>query len=137
MKGITSYLSFDGNCREAMTFYRDCLGGKLELQTVGESAMSEKMPERMKESILHATLTKKGFQLLGSDLVSNDGLMRGNAVSLMLRFSTKKEIHATYEKLSRGGKATYPLEINFWGALFGGLTDKYGVHWLLHYHQHK
>ncbi len=34
MTQIHSYLTFSGNCREAMTFYRECLGGILMLQTV-------------------------------------------------------------------------------------------------------
>jgi len=31
MKAVTAYLNFEGNCREAMTFYGKCLGGKLEI----------------------------------------------------------------------------------------------------------
>jgi PhnB protein len=28
---------------------------------------------------------------------------------------------------------THPIENTFWGDLFGGITDKYGNHWLFHY----
>lgn len=55
MTQINSYLTFNGNCREAMTFYQECLGGELFMQTIGESPMAEQMPLPMKESILHAT----------------------------------------------------------------------------------
>ncbi len=137
MKGINSYLTFNGNCREAMQFYKECLGGKLHFQTIGESPLSDKMPQQMKESILHSTLSKKSFILMGSDMVGNDGLAKGNAVSLMLDCSNEKEIKACYEKLSAGGIQNHPLEISFWGALFGDLTDKYGNHWLLHFEKHK
>jgi PhnB protein len=34
MTQIHAYLSFNGNCREAMTFYRDCIGGELMLQPI-------------------------------------------------------------------------------------------------------
>lgn len=44
MKQLNSYLTFNGRCREAMTFYKECLGGELFLQTVGESSLAEKMP---------------------------------------------------------------------------------------------
>ena len=50
MTQINSYLTFSGNCREAMTFYRECLGGELYFQTIGESPLSEKMPEQMRAS---------------------------------------------------------------------------------------
>lgn len=137
MKGINSYLTFNGNCREAMLFYKECLGGELHFQTIGESPLSDKMPRQMKDSILHSTLRKRNFILMGSDMVANDGLSRGNAVSLMLDCSNKKEIKACYEKLSAGGTRDHPLEISFWGALFGDLTDKYGNRWLLHFDKPK
>jgi PhnB protein len=133
MTQINSYLTFSGNCREAMTFYKQCLGGELKFQTIGESPLSEKMPAQMKDSILHATLTHKRLVLMASDMVSEQGLIKGNAVSLMLDCSSETEIRQAYDKLAEGGKRTHPLENTFWGALFGDLTDKYGNNWLLHY----
>jgi len=134
MTNIHSYLTFDGNCREAMTFYKNCLGGELRLQTIGESPLAEKMPQKMKKCILHATLTKGNLVLMGSDMVAEQGLKRGNTVSLMLNCGSETEIRKSYSKLSKGGKANHPLEVSFWGALFGDLTDRFGNHWLLHYH---
>jgi PhnB protein len=131
MKSVNPYLTFTGNCREAMTFYQKCLGGKLVFQTVGESPLSEKMPKKMKDCILHSTLTNGSLLLMGSDIVSEYGLIKGNAVSLTLNCGSEKEISSCYKKLSAGGQATHPLEDSFWGALFGGLTDKFGNHWLL------
>ena len=133
MSTINSYLTFNGNCREAMTFYKNCLGGKLTLQTIGESPLAKKMPPKMKESIVHATLTKGDLVLMASDMIGEKGLLKGNAVSLMLNCDTEKEIKKYYAKLSAGGHATHPLQISFWGALFGDLTDKFGNQWLLHF----
>jgi PhnB protein len=133
MTHINSYLTFNGNCREAMTFYKDCLGGELFVQTVGESPLSDKMPPQMKECVLHATLTKGALILMGSDMVDENGLLKGNSVSLMLNCSSEEEIKTCFEKLSSGGKKDHPLEDSFWGALFGDLTDKFGNHWLLHF----
>jgi PhnB protein len=116
-----------------MTFYRDCLGGELTLQTVGESPLSKNMPKRIKDCILHATLTKEALVLQGSDMVPQTGLVKGNTVSLSLDCSSEEEIKNVYAKLSTDGKTNHPLENTFWGALFGDLTDKYGNHWLLNY----
>ena len=45
MAQLNPYLNFDRNCREAMNFYKDCLGGELFLQTVGEMPeMAAQMP---------------------------------------------------------------------------------------------
>lgn len=137
MAHIHSYLTFNGNCKEAMTFYQNCLGGELVLQTVGESPLADKMPPQMKESILHATLTNNKLVLLGSDMIATTGLLKGNSVSLLLDCTSEKEITDCYAKLSAGGEATHPLEISFWGALFGDLTDLYGNHWLLHFDKNK
>jgi PhnB protein len=137
MTQIIAYLTFNGNCREAMTFYQDCLGGELTLQTIGESPMADKMPPEMKPCILHATLVKDGLSLLASDMVGPQGLIRGNAVSLMLHCDSEAAIRTTYTLLSAGGQSTHPLENTFWGAIFGGLTDKFGNHWLLHFDQGK
>ena len=133
MTSIQAYLTFNGNCREAMNFYKDCLGGELQWQSVGESPMSGKLPGKMKECILHSTLTKGDLVLMASDMVDEEGLIAGNAVSLILNCNSEEEIQECYSKLSAGGEQTHPLEITFWGALFGNLTDKFGNRWLLHY----
>lgn len=133
MKSIHSYLTFNGNCREAMLFYQKCLGGELSFQTIGESPLSDKMTARMKKCILHAELRNENMVLMASDLVSETGLLKGNAVSLLLNCKSEKEIKACYKRLSTGGEQTHPLENTFWNALFGGLTDKYGNNWMLNY----
>jgi PhnB protein len=135
MSTINSYLTFNGNCREAMKFYQKCLGGKLTFQTIGESPLSQMMPKKMKDCILHCTLTNGSLLLMGSDMVGEDVLIKGNAVSLTLNCVSEKEIRSCYKKLSIDGKATHPLEDSFWGALFGVLIDKYGNHWLLNYNK--
>ncbi len=133
MANIYAYITFNGNCREAMNFYQQCLGGELTLQTVGESPMADKMPAQMKDSILHANLTNQTLVLMGSDLVGENGLNKGNSITLMLNCDSEEQIRKLYTQLSEGGKQTYPLENTFWGALFGNLTDKYGTHWALNF----
>ncbi len=135
MEQINAYLTFNGNCREAMTFYQACLGGALSLQAVDGSPLADQMPEEMKHFILHATLIKDGWILMASDMVGEQGLIKGNAVSLMLNCTSETEIRAYYARLSAGGQATHPLDITFWGALFGDLTDKWGNQWLLHFQE--
>ncbi len=128
---IQSYLTFNGNCRKAMTFYKECLGGKLSFQKIGESPLADKMPKEMKDCILHSTLTNGSLILMGSDMVSEKGLINGNAISLSLSCNSEAALKAVYKKLSAGGKKDHPIENTFWGAMFGDLTDKYGNHWLL------
>ena len=88
----------------------------------------------MKGYVLQSTLTRDSFILMGSDIVDgNEGLKRGNAVSLMLNCISKEEIYNCFKALSAGGKAMQPLENTFWGGVSGSLTDKYGNNWLFRY----
>lgn len=134
---IYAYLTFSGNCREAMTFYQQCIGGTLHLQTIGETPLAAQMPDQMKNCILHATLKNGSLLLMGSDMVHENGLKRGNAVSLCLVCSSEDELRTCYAQLSENGTATHPVETTFWGALLGGLTDRYGNTWLLNYEPEK
>lgn len=137
MMQINTYLTFNGNCREAMAFYQACLGGELMLQPIDGSPLADQMPSEMKACILHSTLIAEGFTLMGSDMAPEIGLVKGNAVSLMLNCSSEKEIEITFAKLSEGGIVRHNLETTFWGALFGDLTDKFGNNWLLHFSENR
>ncbi|MDN3551062.1 VOC family protein [Mucilaginibacter aquaedulcis] len=131
MANIQSYLTFNGNCLEAMTFYQECLGGELVVQTVGELPLAEPMPPCMKQCVLHSTLIKNDLVLTASDMVPEAGLIKGNSVSLLLNCNSETEAYDYYNRLSVGGDATHPLNTTFWGAIFGDLTDKFGNQWLI------
>ncbi len=133
MKSIHAYLTFNGNCREAMKFYQQCLGGDLLLQTVGESPLSAKLPLKMKKCILHATLTNDSLLLMATDMVGDKRLLKGNTITLTLACSTASELRRCYYNLSQGGKQMHPIEKTHWGSWMGALTDKYGNRWLLHH----
>ena len=66
---LTTYLNFNGNCEAAFKFYAETLGGKITLMmTQGESPMGDKVPEPMKDKIMHATLEVRGGSvLMGAD----------------------------------------------------------------------
>lgn len=128
---ISIYLTFDGNCREAMSFYRECLGGHLSFRTVGEADSVEVLPEPLRNTVVQATLVSGALVLTGSDMVGEEGLIKGNTVSLLLHCNSEKETRDCYRKLSTGGMASYPLQDTVAGGLFGSLKDKYGHHWLL------
>ena len=84
MTQINAYLTFNGNCREAMNFYKNCFGGDLSLQTVEGSPMEGQFPPEAKKQILHASLMHDGLVLLGSDVSGAGGVVKGNSISLSL-----------------------------------------------------
>ena len=133
MTQINAYLNFDGNCREAMTFYKECLGGELNLQKIEGSPMEGQCPAAMKDQIMHATLTKDALVLMGSDMNGPDGFIRGNNISLSLNCSSEEEINTFFAALAEGGKIFEPLKDQFWGAIFGCVADKFGIRWMLNF----
>ncbi len=133
MSYIIAYLTFNGNCREAMNFYRDSFGGELYIQTVGESPFSAKMPLQMQDNIVQATLKNKELVIMASDFADDDGIRKGNNISLMLNCDSKQYLEQCYERLAEGCIQRQPIEETFWGALFGTLTDRYGNPWLFNF----
>jgi PhnB protein len=126
---LNAYLSFNGNCRQAMEFYASCLGADLKMQTVGESPMASQVPPQMKNQILHAKLEKDGMLLMASDTLSSEKAVNGSAISLCLNGKSKKEIEIYFNRLAEGGKITNPLSVMFFGT-YGDLVDKFGIRWL-------
>ncbi len=133
MTQINAYLNFTGNCRDAMTFYNDCLGGELNMQTVAGSPAEAQCPAAMKDYILHSTLTKGNLVLMGSDMSDAEGIVKGNNIALSLNCSSDVEINSFFNQLSAGGTVIHPLTEEFWGATFGVFTDKFGIRWMLNY----
>lgn len=132
MKDITPYLTFNGNCRQAMTFYKDILGGDLELMDFASSPMDD-VPDEAKNNIMHAILSTNSFTLMASDTMPNQPVTNGNSVSLSINCQSTDEINHLFNSLSDGGQITMPLEDTFWGARFGMLTDKFGTCWMFNY----
>ena len=132
MTQLNPYLNFNGQCREAMTFYQECLGGELTLQKIAESPMATQIPSEMGARIMHSMLRSKGITLMGSDMMGNN-LEKGNAIALFLSCDSDEEINALFNKLSAGGQIRHPLHQSFWGATYGELIDRYGLKWMFNY----
>jgi PhnB protein len=133
MTQINAYLNFDGNCREAMNFYRDSLGGELALQTIEGSPLENECPGAMRNQVLHASLVNEGILLMGSDMKGPEGFIKGNTIALSLQCSSEIEIQEFFSNLSRDGKIMHGLTETSWGATFGILVDKFGIRWMLNY----
>lgn len=114
-----------------MLFYKKCLGGELELQTLAGSPLAAGLPEKMQQTVLNATLRREGLWIQASDLTGDSGLQSGNNISLLLHCRNETELRNYFRKLTTGGKITQPVKRNMYGLLRADLTDKFGTHWLL------
>ena len=129
MKRIVPYVNFQGKCREAMNFYRDCLGGDLTLMTAGESPVCDQMPPDSENLILHSALEINGSAIMGTDMGKDD--LGSGPIAITLEFTDEEETRAAFKKLAEGGTVVHELHEAFWGGLFGVLGDKYGICWMI------
>jgi len=135
MKEIVTYLNFDGNCREAMQFYKQCLGGELQMAPFAETPGD--VPKEARDRIMHARLTKGPATLMASDTFPGAPFRQGNNFSICLQPDSLSETETLFKALGEKGKVTMPLQDTFWGARFGTLTDQFGVNWMINFEKPK
>ena len=130
MKFINAYLIFDGNCKEVMEFYAKCLGANLETVPFSQAPGT---PKEAADRTIHAKLSKGDAVLMASDNMPGMKVVLGDNVQINIQCESNDEIERFFAGLSEGGKVKLPLQDMFWGAKFGMLTDKYGIHWMFNY----
>jgi PhnB protein len=126
---LNPYISFDGNAREALEFYRDVLGGNLRINTFGEYG-DPNTPGA--DKIMHGQLeTPKGFTLMGADNPPGTEFRPGNNISVSLSGDDGDVMRGYWDKLAEGGTVAVPLEKQMWGDEFGMCIDRFGIAWMV------
>jgi len=128
-----AYLAFDGNCAEAMRFYEQALGGKLEVLMSGaDSPMADQIPKEFAHRIIHARLALPGDGMLfAGDAPAHVPYEGIKGVSLVLNYDTVAEAQAVFDRLAAGGQVTMAMQPAFWAKSWGMLVDRYGTAWMV------
>lgn len=121
------YLFFKGDCRQAIEFYKGIFGGELSLQTYAESGM--KVEGMSPEHIMHVSLDTPDFTIMASDTA--EASAQSAKVTLSLVGEDEEVITKAFNTLSEDATNVVPLRKEFWGDIFGTLTDKFGVDWMV------
>lgn len=144
MATTSTYLNFPRDTEEAFNFYKSVFGGDFlegKMHRFGEIPAQEgmpPMPDADKNLVMHVALPILGGHLLmGTDAPESMGFTvnKGNNVYISLHPDSKKDADDLFAKLSDGGVAEMPMQDMFWGDYFGSLTDKFGVRWMVNFHQ--
>lgn len=126
---LNPYLTFNGNAKQAMEFYKSVFGGDLRMSTFGEFGATD-APNA--NNIMHAQLeAPNGFTLMASDTMPETPYQPGNTMTVSLSGEDAKELRAYWDKLAKSGQVTMPLEKQMWGDEFGMCTDQFGVPWMV------
>lgn len=127
------YLSFDGNCAEAMHFYEKTLGGTIKVMMSGSQVpVQDEMCAAFGDRILNSQLELPGGTMLyGGDCPTHMPYEGIKGVSLTLNFDTVDEGEEIFNILADGGQVFMPYAPTFWAEKFGMVTDKFGVTWVV------
>lgn len=127
---LVPYLTFNGNCQEAMNFYKELLNGEITYIMRYEDGPEEMLEDKsLKDKIMHASMVYNGDQLLYFSDMLDQETKPGN-VSINFDAESEEEINKIYEFLSKEAKdIVMPLQDTFWNSKFGSLVDKYGIYW--------
>jgi len=129
---LNPYLTFAGNAREAMEFYRDVFGGELNLMTFGDMGATEHDGTPIPgDGVMHAQLTTDhGFTLMASDPPPGQSGVTPNG-HISLSGDESELLRGYFDRLAEGGTVDVPLEKAPWGDEFGQVKDRFGVNWLV------
>ena len=125
---LNPYISFNGDAREAMEFYKSVFGGTLALNTFGEFGQEGAGADK----IMHAMLeTDEGYTVMGSDTPPGMPYNPGDNITVSLSGDNGDVLRGYWEKLSSSGNVSMPLEKQMWGDEFGAGVDKFGINWVV------
>ncbi len=124
---LSPYINFQGRAREAMEFYHQVLGGKLDLQTMNERGAPK--PAGPGDRITHAQLEADGARIVASDGHPDYPAKVGDNMGIAVGGTDRDRLTKIFHDLSEGGQPKMPPTEQSGGV--GWLTDKFGINWMV------
>ena len=127
---ITPYLTFNGNCKEALAFYRSVFPcGEPSVLPYGDYMPegSPTPPELLRSWVMHAEMTVCGTNVWFADSAQAPG--NSGLITLSAIVPTGKEARAIYDALCAGGTVTLPPTVTFYSVFHAVVRDRFGVPW--------
>lgn len=128
MSDPTPYIHFPGTAREALTFYGDVFGCKVQLHTLAEFNRTDGPPD----AVAHGYLVEGPVALFAADVSGDQRPLRCEGMMLsLLGTAAPSTLRDWFSRLSEGGRVLDELQRQPWGASDGQVIDRYGIHWLI------
>jgi PhnB protein len=124
---LNPYLFFQGTTEQAIAFYQQVFGGQVTITRRGDVDPTAATPEE-KNYVINALLTGGDLTLRASDRPDTSGDPQ-TRIELSLIGTDERRLRALFDGLAAGGTVRQQLEKQFWGDVFGAVTDKYGIGW--------
>lgn len=127
---LNPYISFNGNAKEALEFYKNVLGGTLNVTTFKDGGVPH--DSKNAEKIMHGMLiAENGMTIMASDTPPEMPYNPGTNISISLSGDNEEELRGYWNALLVDAQLGVPLEKAPWGDTFGMLTDKFGIVWMV------
>ena len=127
----TTHLNFRGQARAALEFYGSVFGGSPVLVTNKDFGVPVD-PSELDQIKYGQVSSENGFNLLAYDVPLKEDWDRGTrSFFVSLRADTPEEATEYWAKLAKGATIIAPLESAPWAPLYGMLTDRYGIIWVV------
>jgi len=128
MTAPTPYIHFPGTAREALTYYGDVFGCRVQLHTYAEFNRNDGPGD----AVAHGILDEGPVALFGADVSGNEPPVRCEGIMLaLLGTAAPATMRDWFSGLSDGGRVVDDLRTRPWGASDGQVIDRYGLHWLI------
>jgi len=124
---VTPCIHFQGNCDEAINFYKEALAAEVK-----EIFYAKDAPEGNTESLPPNNVMHSEVIICGMNFSLTDGSetpITGTHISFLITYDTADEVTKAFEKLAVGGTVVEPLAKVFWSDLYGYVIDRFGVNW--------
>ncbi len=128
---VKPYLFLNGQVEEALEFYRANLGAEIvTLARFKESPPNAhtNIDAGFDDKVMYAELRIGDSTVQFSDSATAKAL---TGFSLSLNPSDASETERIFAALADGGVVTVPLAKTFFAPLFGWVTDRFGVSWMI------
>ena len=134
---VNVYLTFEGNCLEAVEVYKSIFGGEFDMVMKWSDMPPNEhfqLPDSEKDKVMHMGLPiSKETMLMGSDRAGEygDPIAPGNNFSISVTAESREEVDRVFNALAASGQITMPVADQFWGDYFGSVADQFGIHWMV------
>lgn len=118
------FITFSGNCKEALTHYQKCFGGTLYFAT-----FEEELDGYAEKPVIRGSLVSGNIVIHGSDLVHDEGRKIGNYLSVFLPCKNERHRNALIAKLKPAG--TKPDKQEDGDQELIEVADAFDVRWVL------
>ena len=131
---VQPYLFFNGQCEQAVEFYRKTLGAEIDMmmrfKESPEPPQPGMLPPGFENKIMHCS-----FRIGETIVMASDGHCADktnfDGFSLSISVPSEADAERVFNALTDGGKVTMPLSKTFWSPRFGMLEDRFGVGWMV------